>query len=92
MNELNRNRRQFLKAVGVAGAASIIAETAGTRVSLGGEAKEKLAIDGGTPVRKSLLSHQAYGPQFYNETEKRKSSNFSIREALPVVENWFQSP
>jgi 8-amino-3,8-dideoxy-alpha-D-manno-octulosonate transaminase len=69
MNESKRSRRQFLEAVG---ASSVVAATAGTGVSLGGEAKEKLAIDGGTPVRKNLLSYQAYGPQFYNEVEKRE--------------------
>lgn len=69
MNEVKRNRRQFLEAVG---ASSIVAGIAGAGISLGGEVKEKLAIDGGTPVRKSLLSHHAYGPQFYDEVEKRE--------------------
>ena len=72
MKELNKNRRQFLEAVGVAGASSIVAGTVGANVSHGAEAREKLAIDGGTPVRKEMLHHSAYGPQFYNETEKRE--------------------
>ncbi len=72
MNELSRNRRQFLKTVGAAGVSSIVAGTAGAESSPGGEATDKLAINGGTPVRKSLLGHHAYGPQFYNEIEKRE--------------------
>ena len=69
MKESKSNRRQFLEIVGVS---SIVAGTAGARASRGDEAKEKLAIDGGTPVRKNLLGYQAYGPQYYNEVEKRE--------------------
>ncbi len=72
MNELRRSRRQFLETVGAVSAASIVAGTAGARSSLGADGLEKLAIDGGTPVRKTMLSYQAYGPQFYNEVEKRE--------------------
>ncbi|MBN1852441.1 MAG: aminotransferase class I/II-fold pyridoxal phosphate-dependent enzyme [Pirellulales bacterium] len=69
MNESQRSRRQFLKAVG---ASSLIAGVAGAGASLGAEGNEKLAIDGGRPVRKTLLGYQAYGPQFYNEVERRE--------------------
>ncbi len=72
MNELNRNRRHFLKAVGAAGVSTIVVGTAGARGSVAAEPKEKLAIDGGTPVRKNMLGHSAYGPQYYNEAEKRE--------------------
>jgi 8-amino-3,8-dideoxy-alpha-D-manno-octulosonate transaminase len=52
------------------------------------DGKEKLAIDGGTPVRKTQLRYQPYGPQFYNEVEKR--------EILDVLESrkpfrWWKS-
>lgn len=72
MNESKRNRRQFLETVGAVTTASIIVGTAGAGTSLGAAGKEKLAIDGGTPVRKTPLGYQAYGPQFYNEVEKRE--------------------
>ena len=89
MNELNRNRRQFLKAVGVAGAASIIAETAGTRVSLGGEGRGEARDRRRQPVRRRMLRPRAYGPQFYDEVDKR--------ELLEVLESrypfrWWKPP
>jgi len=64
-----KNRREFLTTVGAAGAASIVA---GSASSFGAEDAGKLAIDGGTPVRKGQLSYRAYGPQFYDEVEKRE--------------------
>ena len=78
-----KNRREFMATVG---AASIVAGSAGTTV--GSDSKEKLAIDGGTPVRKAPLHYQPYGPQFYNETEKS--------EILDVLESrkpfrWWKS-
>jgi 8-amino-3,8-dideoxy-alpha-D-manno-octulosonate transaminase len=66
------NRREFLATVGAAGGASILVGSGGTQGSLAAEGKEKLAIDGGTPVRKSQLSYKHYGPQFYDEVEKRE--------------------
>ncbi len=72
MNKPKRNRRQFLETVGAVSAASIVGGTAAPGRSLAAEGKEKLAIDGGTPVRKTPLRHQAYGPQFYDEVEKRE--------------------
>lgn len=88
MNDSKRSRRQFLETVGAISAASIVGGTAGVRSSLGAEGKAKLAIDGGTPVRKTMLGYQAYGPQFYNEVEKR--------ELLEVLESrqpfrWWKS-
>ena len=53
MNEPMKNRREFLATVGAAGAASNLAGPAGTRGTFAAEGKEKLAIEGGTPVRKS---------------------------------------
>jgi 8-amino-3,8-dideoxy-alpha-D-manno-octulosonate transaminase len=63
-----KNRREFLATVGAAGGASILAG----RESLAAEGKEKLAIDGGTPVRKSSLRSGPYGPQYYDDVEKRE--------------------
>jgi 8-amino-3,8-dideoxy-alpha-D-manno-octulosonate transaminase len=67
-----KNRREFLASVGAAGAASIVAGSAGTVASLAAEGKEKLAIDGGTPVRKTQLRYHSYGPQFYDDVEKQE--------------------
>lgn len=72
MTEPMKNRREFLAAVGAAGAASVLVGSGGARVSLAGEAREKLAVDGGTPVRKTLLSSRPYGPQFYDDVEKQE--------------------
>jgi len=83
-----KNRREFLATVGALGGASILAGSAGTRGSLAAEGREKLAIDGGTPVRKNRLGAQPYGPQFYDDVEKR--------EVLEVLESrkpfrWWKS-
>ena len=67
-----KNRREFLATVGAAGAASILAGSGGARRSLAAEGTEKLAIDGGTPVRKTQLHSRPYGPQFYDDVEKRE--------------------
>lgn len=67
-----KNRRDFLATVGAVGAASILVGSAGPDASLAAEGKEQLAVDGGTPVRKNLLSSRPYGPQFYDEAEKRE--------------------
>jgi len=67
-----KSRRDFLATVGATGAASILVGSGGIRRSLAAEGTQKLAIDGGTPVRKAPLRYQPYGPQFYNEVEKRE--------------------
>ncbi len=67
-----KNRREFLATVGAAGAASILAGSDGTRKGLAAEGQQKLAIDGGTPVRKTPLSSRPYGPQFYDDVEKQE--------------------
>jgi len=63
------NRREFLATVGAAGAASLIVGSAGTSRAAGGA---KLALEGGTPVRKSMLGTGPYGPQFYDDVEKQE--------------------
>jgi 8-amino-3,8-dideoxy-alpha-D-manno-octulosonate transaminase len=72
MSEPIKNRREFLVTVGAVGAGSILAGSGGTRSSFGAEAGEKLAIDGGTPVRKTPLHYRPYGPQFYDDVEKQE--------------------
>lgn len=63
------NRRKFLQTVG---SASILVGSGVPLPSLAAEAGEKLAIDGGEPVRKTPLVARHYGPQFYDEVEKRE--------------------
>jgi len=67
-----KSRREFLTTVGAAGAASIFVGSGGTRTSLAAEGTQKLAIDGGTPVRKTSLHSRPYGPQFYDDVEKQE--------------------
>ncbi len=70
MSELVTTRRDFLGAVGAAGAASILVGAGATPESAA--ESEKLAIDGGTPVRKTRLPVRNFGPQFYDDVEKRE--------------------
>jgi 8-amino-3,8-dideoxy-alpha-D-manno-octulosonate transaminase len=72
MKKLEKSRREFLATVGAVGAASVLAGPGGTRRSRAAEAGEKLAIDGGTPVRTSQLHYRPYGPQFYDDVEKQE--------------------
>src|SRR5437879_3378386 len=56
------NRRRFV------GAIPMIA--AGTRAAIAADDKEKLAIDGGKPVRAAGLSSSFPGTQFYDDKER----------------------
>lgn len=69
MNEPMTNRREFLAAVG---AASVLAGSAGALKGFAAEGQSRLAIDGGTPVRKTPVRYQPYGPQFYDDIEKQE--------------------
>ena len=71
MHEPIKTRRQFLQTVGALGAVSIFAGSGETRAN-STEGQEKLAIEGGTPVRKIALHSRPYGPQFYDDVEKRE--------------------
>lgn len=62
------NRRDFLKSLGILGTAAWISMPAGGAEAAG----ERLAIEGGEPVRKSMLSARPYGPQFYDDREKQE--------------------
>lgn len=72
MNSQETNRREFLATVGALGAASILSGSIGASSGLAAEGKEKLAIDGGAPVRKAMLGAGCYGPQFYDDVEKNE--------------------
>ncbi len=69
-------RRRFVRstAAGIAALASFGSRYV-PRVFATGD-KNKLAIDGGTPVRKggrnNMLHYKYYGPQFYDDVEKRE--------------------
>ncbi len=69
MNKRVANRREFLGTVGAAGAASILAGSAAGAIDAD---PGKLAIDGGTPIRKQQLHYRPYGPQFYDDVEKQE--------------------
>jgi 8-amino-3,8-dideoxy-alpha-D-manno-octulosonate transaminase len=72
MNKTVSNRREFLETLGALGAASVFAGSVGSEVSSAAEGEAKLALEGGTPVRKSLLGSRPYGPQFYDDVEKQQ--------------------
>ncbi len=72
MNGPMKNRREFLATVGAAGAASMLAGSVGAGTGVAADGKERLAIDGGTPIRKDPLRYQPYGPQFYDDVEKQE--------------------
>jgi len=72
MNRAMTNRREFLETIGAVGAASMLAGSGGARASFAAEGKEKLAIEGGTPVRTKPLHSRPYGPQFYDDVEKQE--------------------
>jgi hypothetical protein len=55
MNKTVANRRTFLEAVGALSVASIFAESVGSPGVFAAEGKQMLAIEGGTPVRKTPL-------------------------------------
>ena len=73
MNEPIKTRREFLATAGAAaGAASLMAGAGQTASCFAAEDAAKLAIDGGTPVRKNALHYRPYGPQFYDDVEKQE--------------------
>jgi 8-amino-3,8-dideoxy-alpha-D-manno-octulosonate transaminase len=72
MNENMTNRRHFLETVGALGAGALWTAAAGNQAAHAANAAEKLAVDGGTPVRKALLHSKPYGPQFYDDVEKNE--------------------
>jgi 8-amino-3,8-dideoxy-alpha-D-manno-octulosonate transaminase len=69
MQEWKKSRREFL---GTVGAASILAGCYAASEGSAAKGKEKLAVDGGKPVRKEMLHSRPYGPQFYDDVEKQE--------------------
>ena len=67
-----KSRREFLATVGATGAASVFASSVRPTITQAAEGAEKLAVDGGTPVRKGMLHYRPYGPQFYDDVEKQE--------------------
>jgi len=72
MTKMPPNRREFLQSIGAVGAVSVLASSGSPTTSLAAEGGEKLAINGGTPVRKPALSSGPYGPQYYDDVEKQE--------------------
>jgi 8-amino-3,8-dideoxy-alpha-D-manno-octulosonate transaminase len=68
MYERVATRREFLGTIGAVGAASMLA---GSVEALASPA-EKLAVDGGKPVRDAELHYSFYGPQYYDDVEKQE--------------------
>ena len=50
----------------------MLAGSAEAAATLAAAGKGTLAIDGGTPVRKEMLQYRNYGPQFYDDVEKKE--------------------
>ncbi len=71
MHDNMTNRRNFLETVGALGAGALLTGSAAAPSAHGADDAEKLAIDGGTPVRKEILRSHPYGPQFYDDLEKK---------------------
>jgi len=72
MNDRKTSRREFLETMGAVGAASAMM---GSGTALGdflADKPEKLAVDGGTPVRSSGLGSGPYGTMFYDEVEEQE--------------------
>jgi 8-amino-3,8-dideoxy-alpha-D-manno-octulosonate transaminase len=72
MNKTVASRREFLETIGALGAASILGGSGGAAPASGAEGQEKLAVQGGTPVRKNALHSRPFGPQFYDDVEKQE--------------------
>jgi len=72
MTERKTNRREFLETMSAVGAASALLASGTAWGGLLADQPERLAIDGGTPVRSSSLGSGAYGTQFYDEVEEQE--------------------
>ncbi|HOA52188.1 MAG: DegT/DnrJ/EryC1/StrS family aminotransferase [Thermogutta sp.] len=69
MSHFTTDRRAFLAKLGVLGASAWASGLAFGNVDVPKD-EEKLAIDGGKPVREKMLAARPYGPQFYDDREK----------------------
>lgn len=75
------DRRTFLTAAtGLASTAFFASTTQGTEIPINrAPSSPRLAVDGGTPVRSTMLEAKLPGPQYYDDEERR--------ELLDVLEN-----
>ena len=72
MNHTASNRREFLQGMGALGAASLLAGAGERAAAYNAKGDNKLALDGGPPVRKTPLRSHPSGPQFYDDAEKKE--------------------
>lgn len=71
MNPLQPTRREFLESLGALGiGATWLANHSSADDQT--PAEQRLAIDGGPPVRKDRLGTGPYGPQYYDDEEKQE--------------------
>jgi hypothetical protein len=74
------DRREFLAAAtGLASTTLLAREASGSAPSAAAGATGPLALEGGTPVRATMLEAKLSGPQYYDDEEKR--------ELIDVLEN-----
>ena len=72
MTDRKTNRREFIEAVGAVGAASALLGAGNAWGDSFSNNPQRLAIDGGTPVRSSTLGSGPYGTLFYDEVEEQE--------------------
>ncbi|MHB8974430.1 MAG: DegT/DnrJ/EryC1/StrS family aminotransferase [Pirellulaceae bacterium] len=72
MSERVANRREFLETLGAVGAASMMAGSVASAAPPALADEKNLAVDGGTPVRSEPLHSAPFGPQFYDDVEKKE--------------------
>jgi 8-amino-3,8-dideoxy-alpha-D-manno-octulosonate transaminase len=72
MKDRKTSRREFLETMGAVGAASALAATGAALGNAPADTPERLAIDGGVPVRSSHLGSAPYGTLFYDEVEQQE--------------------
>lgn len=72
MSESKSNRREFLATLSAVGGASMLMTSTGARPAQAADAAKELAINGGKPVRDSVLQYHPYGPQFYDDIERKE--------------------
>lgn len=83
------NRREFLETVSAVGAATLVAGAVGSAASPAEAADVKLAIDGGKPVRENPLHAGPFGPQFYDDAEKKEL--LEVLESRQPFRWWHES-
>lgn len=72
MTDRKANRREFIETVGAVGATSALFAHGKASANTSAASSQQLAIDGGTPVRSSMLGSGPYGTMFYDEVEEQE--------------------